>query len=213
MGACGSKKVKDPKEEAKEQKNKIRRSIRQIEREQRKLTQQEAKTLKQIKDLAQKNMHNQAKILSKDLVRSRKQVQMMYTMVSQMKVVENQLAAAQMNATMLENLKGVNSVMSQVNASMNPQQMNQIMKQFAQESEKMGMQQEMMQDQFDMVADPGDEAAADEVYNQILGEVGMQMNNEMATNTNQINANAAAAGPQNAVDDDLQARLAALKGN
>ena len=44
-----------------------------------------------------------------------------------------------MNAQMVESLKGVNSVMTQVNASMNPQQMSQIMKQFAMETEKMGL--------------------------------------------------------------------------
>ena len=59
-----------------------------------------------------------------------------------------------MNAQMLESLKGVNSVMSAVNGEMNPQQMAQIMKEFAKETEKMGMQQEMMQDQFDMMGDP-----------------------------------------------------------
>ena len=47
------------------------------------------------------------------------------------------------------------------------------MKDFAMETEKMGMQQEMMQDQFDMMADPDQEQQADEVYNQILGEIGM----------------------------------------
>ena len=51
-----------------------------------------------------------------------------------------------MNAQMVESLKGVNSVMQQVNGQMNPQEMNNIMKQFAMETEKMGMQQEMMQD-------------------------------------------------------------------
>ena len=46
---------------------------------------------------------------------------MMYTMASQMKTVEAQLSAAQMNANMMDNLKGVNSIMTKVNASMNPQ--------------------------------------------------------------------------------------------
>ena len=64
-----------------------------------------------------------------------------------------------------------------------------------------------------MIGDPDTDLQADEVYNQILGEVGMTLNNEMATNTNQIAAPAqAAAQPENAVDSDLQARLAALKG-
>ena len=46
---------------------------------------------------------------------------MYFTMASQMKVVESQINAAHMNATMLEGLKGVTKVMTSVNASMNPQ--------------------------------------------------------------------------------------------
>ena len=60
------------------------------------------------------------------------------------------------------------------------------MKDFAMETEKMGMQQEMMQDQFDMMADPDQEQQADEVYNQILGEIGIQMNGEMTAGTEKV---------------------------
>jgi len=49
-----------------------------------------------------------------------------------------------MNAQMMESLNGVNTVMASVNGAMNPQQMQQTMKQFAMETEKMGIQQEMM---------------------------------------------------------------------
>ena len=110
----------DPKEQAKENKRTLQRAIRQMERERTKLQNQEAKTMKQIKDLAMKNQHGPAKILSKDLVRSRAQVNMYYTMASQMKTIVTMLGAAQMNAQMMESLKGVNTVMSQVNAQMNP---------------------------------------------------------------------------------------------
>ena len=61
----------DPKEQAKENKRVITRAIRNIERENKKLQGQEAKTLKEIKTLAQKNQHGPAKLMSKDLVRSR----------------------------------------------------------------------------------------------------------------------------------------------
>ena len=43
----------------------------------------------------------------------------------------------------------------------------------------MGFQQEMMGDAFDMVGDVDNDAQADELYNQILGEVGMDMNDDM----------------------------------
>ena len=69
-----------------------------------------------------------------------------------------------MNAQMVESLKGVNTVMASVNASMNPAEMNNIMKQFAMETEKMGMQQEMMQDQFEMIGDPETDQQAEDVY-------------------------------------------------
>ena len=79
------------------------------------------------------------------------------------------------------------------------------------ESEKMGIQQEMMQDQFEMMGDPDTDQQAEDVYAQILGEVGMSVNDDMATNTNAIAAPAqAAAAPTG--DDGLQARLDALKG-
>ena len=48
---------------------------------------------------------------------------------------------------------------------MNPQQMMQVMKSFTMEMDKMGIQQEMMNDGFDMLADPDQEADADDVYN------------------------------------------------
>ena len=142
--------------------------------------------MKQIKELAMKNQHGPARIMSKDLVRSRAQVNMYYTMASQMKTIVTMLGAAQMNAQMMESLKGVNTVMSSVNASMNPAQMNKTMQEFAKETEKMGMAQEQMQDQFDMIADPDQENEADEVYNQILGEIGIGLNGDMKTNTDQL---------------------------
>ena len=126
--------------------------------------------------------------MSKDLVRSRQQINMFYTMASQLKAIEQQLATAQINATMLDSLKGVNSVMSKVNANMNPQEMNQIMKQFAKETEKMNIQGEMMNDAMDAMGDGETENQADEVYNQILGEIGMSQNQEMATGSGNIAA-------------------------
>lgn len=49
----------------------IDKSVRTVEREQKKLQAQEAKLLKEIKALATKNQHGPAKIMAKDLVRTR----------------------------------------------------------------------------------------------------------------------------------------------
>ena len=98
--------------------------------------------------------------------------------------------------------------MSRLNADMNPQEMSKIMKEFAKESAKMEMQSELMTDQMDMMADPDQEGQAEDVYNQILAEVGMTLNGEMITGKGDLAQPVAA---QVGVDDDLQARLDALK--
>ena len=102
-----------------------------------------------------------------------------------------------MNATMLNSLKGVNDVMGRVNADMNPQAMQQIMKEFAKETAKMDMQGEMMQDAMEAAGDANTEADADEVYSQILGEIGMAASGDMATGSGEIKAGqAVSAGPE-----------------
>ena len=55
-----------------------------------------------------------------------------------------------------------------------------VLKEFAKQSDKMEMGQEMMNDQMDMAMDTGDMAdQADEVYSQILGEIGINLEGEM----------------------------------
>ena len=62
------------------------------------------------------------------------------------------------------------------------------MKEFAKETEKMNIQGEMMNDAMDAMGDGQTEAEADEVYNQILGEIGMAENSAMATGSGAIAA-------------------------
>lgn len=104
--------------------------------------------------------------------------------------------------------------MQAVNADMNPQQMMQTMKAFAMEMEKAGIQSEMMGDAFEMMEDPSAAADAEDVYNGILGEIGLEYTaGQAAVATNNI-ANPAAAAQQEEVkqeDDNLEARLAALR--
>ena len=63
----------DPKEQIREQTRMLSRAQRKIEREAKKLEQQEAKTMKEIKKLAEKGQHQAAKIQAKDVSRCRAQ--------------------------------------------------------------------------------------------------------------------------------------------
>jgi len=106
--------------------------------------------------------------------------------------------------------------MSAVNAEMNPQQMQQTMKAFAMEMEKAGIQGEMMTDAFEMMEDPGANADAEDVYNGILGEIGLEYTSGAAAVPTSKLAQPASAQPaameeNKAEEDGLEARLAALR--
>ena len=86
------------------------------------------------------------------------------------------------------------------------------MKEFTKETEKAGIQGEMMSDAFEMMEDPGAGADAEDLYNGILGEIGLEYKvGEAAVPTGKI------AQPDNAEEqkedagDELEARLAALR--
>ena len=63
--------VQDPKEIVREQNRIIARLNRKLESEIKTLERQEAKSMKEVKKLAQAGQHNAAKILSKDIARNR----------------------------------------------------------------------------------------------------------------------------------------------
>lgn len=84
--------------------------------------------------------------MSKDLVRTRNQVGQYYVMSSQLKAISMKLSTAEINQSMVDALKGVNNVMEKVNASMDIHSIQQVLKEFAKQSEKMEMQQEMVSD-------------------------------------------------------------------
>ena len=53
--------------------------------------------------------------MAKDLVRTRAQINQYYTMTSQLKAISMKMSTANMNQNMVDALKGVNTVMANVN--------------------------------------------------------------------------------------------------
>ena len=89
------------------------------------------------------------------------------------------LSTAEINQTMVDALKGVNNVMEKVNENMDISAISQILKEFAKNSEKMEMKQEMMGDAIDAGLDTADDVeAADKVYAQICDEIGVELADE-----------------------------------
>ena len=131
---CFSEKAgptKDANTLAKEQQKVINRAIRQIEKDRTKMEKSEVEVLKKVKDLANKNQHGPAKILSKELVRSRAQVNKMYTMTTQMKSISMMMASTRMNAEMMKGLEGCSAAINNMNENMNMANMRETLKEFA----------------------------------------------------------------------------------
>ena len=134
---------------------------------------QEKKLMAEIKKMAQKGQHGPAKIMAKDVSRCRSQVTQFMNMSSQLTSIEMQKSSMQMNQNMMTALSGATSVMANANENMDVAQIRDTLKDFNKEMERAGMKQEMMVDAMDMMEDPGAQADADEVYNGILGEIGL----------------------------------------
>ena len=69
-----------------------------------------------------------------------------------------------MNADMMQGLESCNTVMTNLNENMSIANVRETLKEFAKNSEKMGMNAEMMNDQMDNAMGENDEAEGDEVY-------------------------------------------------
>ena len=133
-------------------------------------------------------------------------------MSSNMTVMVNQMQMMQMNQNVMQSLAGSTTIMQSINADMNPAQMMNVMKEFNKEMEKAGIQSDMMMDGMDMMADAGEEAEAEDVYNGILGELSLEYKvGQPAVPTTTIAAAAPAEEVKEDANDELEARLAALK--
>ena len=85
------------------------------------------------------------------------------------------LSTVQISATMMDSMQGINEVMGKVNEQMDVKNIQTMIREFSKNSEKFGLQQEMvshsflifqMQDAMDMAFDnPEQEGEADDVYN------------------------------------------------
>jgi charged multivesicular body protein 2A len=89
-----------------------------------------------------------------------------------MKALSMKISTMNTTQELMASLKGASSVMATVNENMDIQQIQQVLKEFNKESMKMEMGQEAMGDAMDMGMEDCDDEA-DEVYQGILGEIGM----------------------------------------
>jgi len=163
-----------------EQQRLVQRSIREIDRERMSLQQNEKKTIIEIKKLAKQGQVPAAKILAKDLVRTRSYITKMYTMRAQLQAVSMQLTTMKTTAAMNTAMAGATKAMMRMNKKMNLPAMQKITMEFQKQNEIMGMKEEMINDTLDEMADEDEDEESEEVINATLEEIGIDLGASLA---------------------------------
>jgi len=208
-----------PEEMLRKNKRALEKAIRDLEREKLHMEQQEKRTISDIKKMAKEGQMESVRIMAKDLVRTRQYIKKFMIMKANIQAVSMKVQTLRSQNAMAEAMKGVTKVMANMNRQMNLPQIQRILQEFEKQSEIMGMKDEMMNDAMDdALGEEGDEEESDAIVNQVLDELGLQMNEKLSglpeasggltTGTKQQPV-AAAVGDD--ADADLQARLDNLR--
>ncbi|KZV31987.1 hypothetical protein F511_05097 [Dorcoceras hygrometricum] len=185
-------KRKTPAELLRENKRMLDKSIREIERERQGLQTQEKKLIAEIKKSAKQGQMGAVKVMAKDLIRTRHQIEKFYKLKSQLQGVSLRIQTLKSTQAMGEAMKGVTKAMGQMNRQMNLPSLQKIMQEFERQNEKMELVSEVMADAIDDALEGDEEEEeTEELVNQVLDEIGIDINSEL------VNAPSAAVAAQN----------------
>ncbi|KAJ8756081.1 hypothetical protein K2173_024628 [Erythroxylum novogranatense] len=216
-------KRKTPAELLRENKRMIDKSIREIERERQGLQSQEKKLIVEIKKNAKQGQMGAVRVMAKDLIRTRHQIEKFYKLKSQLQGVSLRIQTLKSTQAMGEAMKGVTKAMGKMNRQMNLPSLQRIMQEFERQNERMEMVTEVMGDAIDDALEGDEEEVeTEELVNQVLDEIGIGINNELVNApsasvsapaaTNKIaQAESTGGHEENGLDDDLQARMDNLR--
>ncbi|KAF9387818.1 hypothetical protein CPB97_001987 [Podila verticillata] len=214
---------KSPSEVLRAHQRALNKAQRELDHERVKLEKLEQKVIMDIKRAAKAGQINSCKIMAKDLIRTRRHVQKLYQMKTQLQGVGLRIQSMNSNQQMAQALKEATRAVGAMNKSMNLPQIQQTIMEFEKESEILDMKGEMMSDTIDeATGEEGDEEEQDAIVDQVLDEIGIDILGPMvAVPRTAIKSSleqsreriAVAAG---GIDDDgedaaLQARLDSLR--
>ena len=108
-------KQKSPADRIKEYNRSIKKSVRELDRERNALERQEKKLMSDIKKAAKDGQMAPARIMAKDLVRTRAYIKKMHKMKSHMEAVSLRLQTMSSTQQMAQCMKGVTKAMGMMN--------------------------------------------------------------------------------------------------
>jgi len=190
-----------------------------MEREIRDLDRQEKQVMAEIKKRAKTPGVSQndsaLKALAKQLVQVRKQKEKCYGAKAHLGAVGMQTSAMASQVAAASAVGKVTEAMGSANKAMNPTEMTKIMNEFTKQNEIAGIREEMMDDALtDAFDTDGVEEEAEEVTNQVLAELGVELDGQMvgldAPKAKPVGEEAEAEAALNDALPSLESRLNAL---
>lgn len=208
------KKQEDPKELVRKWQRQIRTEIRGVERQMMDVQREQKKAEKLIKEAAKRNDIVSCKILAKEVVNMRRTVGKLAMNKATFLSLSNQMTEQLAMTRVAGALTKSGEVMKLVNSLMRVPQLSRTMAEMSREMAKAGIIDEMMTDVMDSMMDGEDlEEETEEQVDKILLEVAGETLAQMAAAPQQ-QRQAAQQQQQPAEDEgeDLQARLAVVRG-
>ncbi|GFX61876.1 charged multivesicular body protein 3 [Trichonephila clavipes] len=170
MGLFG-KNEKPPKDQVREWTAKLRKEGYQLDRQIRAIQREEDKVKKTLKEAAKKGDTDVAKILAKEIVRSRNAIRRIHTSKAQINSVmmsmNHQLACIRVAGA----LEKSTEVMKSMQQLMKVPEIAKTMQEMSKEMMKAGIIEEMMEDSFDNLDDDELEEEAQEEVDKVLWEL------------------------------------------
>ncbi|GJP84886.1 hypothetical protein CLOP_g14932 [Closterium sp. NIES-67] len=209
-----------PQEALRQGKRDVAQAARGLEREVANLQAEEKKLLVEIKKTAKTGNQAAARVLARELVRVRGQIEKLHKSKAQIRGISTHAQVAQANVTVAGAMRSAGTVMGNVNKQMDVASAARMAADFQRESAKMDHVQDMVGGALDDALDSSDtEEEADDITNQILDEIGIDTSAQLSSvPAKRLPAAAAAQGEtsraqaawQEEEEDDLQRRFAAL---
>ncbi|GAA5795309.1 hypothetical protein HPULCUR_000665 [Helicostylum pulchrum] len=162
---------KTPDELVKKWRQEIRSQQRGIQRQIQAIDNEEAKVKRSIKQVAKKGDVKNCRMLAKELIRSQRHKERLYTSKAQMNSIIMQLEHQLATLKVAGALQKSGEVMKLVNQLAKLPEMSQTMQQMSMEMTKAGIMDEMIGDTMDMMDDDDIEEAADEEVNNVLFQI------------------------------------------
>lgn len=203
-----------PEEMVKKWRQNIRSQERQLERQIRSIEVEEAKVKKTLKTAAtKKNDLVVCKTLAKELLRSRKAKDRLYSSKAQLNSVSMQLSQQMATMKVAGSLQKSTDIMKMVNTLVKLPEISKVMMEMQQEMMKAGIIEEMIEDTLEGLDEPDLEEEAEEEVEKVLFEITDGLLGQAGTVGKELETQPAEEVEENQPQlEEMQKRLQLLRG-